>query len=241
MKKYAKEFIAFASLPIIILIIFGSLGILWRIFDLPNYDIMRELTEEAFYLHGYRVALIAGFAEGLLFFNWYLPGSIAIVMSVVMAKSAGLNVWIVLALITFAFTSTAIINYALGRYGWYRIFLKLGLKEQLDRTRGRVEKHGPKIVFSTYFHPNIGALTATSAGILKLPFIQFAFYSLLANILWGSIWGMAVLVNGEFWLESVNLRNLLLVVGVWIIGLLVFFIYKIKRTPALELVEELEE
>ena len=229
MNTHLKEFLKYASLPIILLALFAVLTVAYKLFDLPSYAEITVWVKNAFAVYGYWVIFLGALAEGILFANWYLPGSVVVVMGVAFAQENGLSAPVSVALITLGFFITAVINYALGRYGWYRLLMKLGLADALNRTKKRVEKHGHKIIFGTYFHPNIGALTATSAGILRLSFARFVLYSALALIVWNTIWGMVVYISGPAIVEIVNFKNLLLIISSWLIILLVIFIWKRKK------------
>ncbi|MBU0577102.1 DedA family protein [Patescibacteria group bacterium] len=240
MNKPLKEFFKYASLPIILLVIFAMLTIFYKIFDLPSYGEITAWVKDMFMVHGYWVVFLGAVAEGLLFANWYLPGSVVVVMGVAFAQESGLNVLWIVTLIVSGFMITAVINYALGRYGWYRLLMKFGLADALNKTKKRVEKHGLKIIFGTYFHPNIGALTSTSAGILHLSFYRFLAYSALALVTWNAFWAMVVYISGPAIVEIVNYKNLLLILGSWLIVLAIVFIWKRKKIliPATEESEE---
>ncbi len=240
MNKNLKEFLKYASLPIILLAVFGLFIGLYHIFDLPSYTEINAWVKEIFIDHGYWVVFVGAIAEGLLFANWYLPGSVVVVMGVALARDSGLSVVWMATLITAGFFVTAVFNYALGRFGWYRLLMKLGLADTLNKTKKKVEKHGHKIIFGTYFHPNIGALTATSAGILKLSFKRFLVYSILALIAWNTLWTIVVFVSGPAIVEIVNFRNLLIIISSWLVALLGIFIWRKKRAPKL-VTEEVNE
>lgn len=232
MKKQAKEFIGIAAVPLVVLAIFALLFPVWRVFDLPTYPEMNALARNAFEMYGLPVIFIGALAEGLLFFNWYLPGSVVVVMGGVFAAEKGIpSVIMTVAVISLGFWLTGIINYALGRYGWYKVLLKFGLRDAIEKTRRRTEKHGLKILFGTSFHPNVGALTATSAGILRLSFVEFALMSALALAAWNTLWGTIVYWVGPPIIGIVNYKNLLLILGGWVAGLLVYFVWVKLRQP----------
>ncbi len=163
--------------------------------------------------------LVGALVEGILFFNWYFPGSIVVALGVVFARQADLNVFLMLAFIILGFFITALINYALGRFGWYHVFLKLGLKGPLEKVQSKVESKGLKILFTTYIHPNFGALAATASGILRLPFRTFFAYSLLAIIIWNSLWTLVFYWFGAALLNHMNL--LIIGAGIFIYFMLV--------------------
>ena len=229
MKKNIQEFLIYAMGPIVILAILFIFAVIYRSLDLPSFDEVVQFAKDSFATHGYWVVFLGALAEGILFLNWYIPGSVVVVMGVVFARDNGLSVFWVVNCITLGFLVTAIFNYVLGKYGWYRLLLKFGLKKTLNKTKKRVEKHGLKIIFGTYFHPNIGALTATSAGILQLPFLNFLLYSILALIAWNTLWGLIVYFSGQAILGIITYQSLFLILVAWIVVLLFKFVIMKKK------------
>ena len=152
--------------------------------------------------------------EGLLLINWYLPGSVVVALGVVLAKSSDLNVFLMLFLVILGFFITALFNYMLGCYGWYHLFLKLGLKGPLDKMQKKVEDKGLSVLFTAYIHPNFGALAATASGILRFSFKKFFIYSLISIMAWNSFWTIIFYYFGNVLLEHINL--LIVVAGMFI-------------------------
>lgn len=218
-----KEFFRYAVVPISFFIIMAIVIPVSKLLDLPSEDELISQTRNFYLNYGYLVVFIAAIVEGLLFINWYLPGSVVIVLGVVFAKDASLNVILVIVFITLGFLLTAIMNYFLGSFGWHRLFMKLGLKAPMDRAKLKMEKYGLPVIFGTYFHPNMGALTATSAGILKLPFPRFFFYSLGALVAWNTLWGIAVYFLGIVTIKILSPWTIVAGLAVWIIYLLIRF------------------
>ncbi len=229
MKKHFKEFFKYAIVPLVILSIFAVFTIIYKYLGLPSFDEIVELAKGAYAEYGYWVVFIGAVAEGILFANWYLPGSVIVVMSVVFAKENGLSVFWVINCITLGFLLTAMINYSLGRYGWYRLLLKFGMKDTLERAKQKTEKHGLKIIFGTYFHPNLGSLIATSAGILRLPVVKFFTYSLVALLAWNAFWGILVYYTGDFILNLVTYKSLIMILMAWVVVLLFEFIRRKRK------------
>lgn len=223
MVNKAKEFFRYAIVPISLLIIMLLVIPVSKILNLPSEEELILKTRNFYLEYGYLVVFIAAIIEGALFINWYLPGSVVIVLGVVFAKEASLNVVLVVAFITLGFLLTTILNYFLGSFGWYRLFMKLGLRAPVDKARQKMEKYGLPVIFGTYFHPNMGALTATSAGILKLPFVKFFLYSLIALIIWNTLWGIAVYFSGTVILKTLSNWTIIFGLTIWIIYLMVRF------------------
>ncbi len=230
MNKRLKEFLEYISIPLIFLIIAILFILLYKFLGLPSPEELIELAKLYYAKYGYLVVFLGAIIEGALFVNWYLPGSIIMVLGVVFAKQNNQNIFLVIGLIMFGFLLTSILNYLMGKYGWYNLFLKLGLKEPLEKIKTKIENKGLSWIFLTYFHPNVGALTATSAGILKLSFRKFLLYSILAIIMWNTIWGVLVYYFGPIIIKLLSQRLLIPILIIWLIYLTIRFI-KHKPVP----------
>lgn len=203
------------AIPILLLVAFLIFIGLYRLLGLPSPDELIKLAETYYSRHGYFVVFIAAIIEGLILVNWYFPGSVVIVLGVTLNTEANLNIYIVISLVTLAFFLDYQINYFLGRYGWYRLFLYFGLRPPLEKMTRRVQKYGLRIILMTYFHPNVGALAATSCGILLLPFRRFIAYSMLAVVFWNALWGVLVYLVGPAILELMNMWIVIVLLIAW--------------------------
>lgn len=221
-----QAYLRILLVPAIIIASFFIFGLVYRSLGLPEADEFMRLARQYYAEYGYWVVFFGALAEGLLFLNWYLPGSAVAVLGVVFARETGQSVLWVLALIMIGFLITSVLNYWLGKYGWYRLFLKLGLKKPLDETKKKLEAKGLPIIFSTYFHPNVGALIATSAGILQLDFKKFFYYSAVSLFLWGSFWGVIVYFFGSQLLEFGTIKVMVAILGLWTLYYIIKNIYQ---------------
>lgn len=217
MKKFSEgKWFQYLALPIIVIILYIGLIYLYKLTGLPSSDEIIASVTKYYETYGYWVILIGALAEGALLVNWYLPGSIVVALGVVFAKEAGLSVILMLTLVVVGFFTTALLNYAAGRFGWYHVLLKLGLKNPLEKVQSKVADKGLKILFTTYVHPNFGALAATASGILKLPFKTFALYSFISILAWNSLWTLLFYYFGSALLDNINV---MVVFG----GILIYF------------------
>ena len=206
----------YLALPLIVLVVYLGLVFLLRKIGFPAPEQIIAFTQTYYERYGYWVVLAGALGEGTLLINWYLPGSIVVALGIVFARAAGLNIFLMFSLVVLGFFLTAILNYVLGRYGWYHVFLKLGLKGPLDNVQAKVEDKGLKILFTTYVHPNFGALAATAAGILRLSFSKFLLFSLISITVWNSLWTVLFYYFGSFLLRY---TSFLIVIG----GIFVYF------------------
>lgn len=127
-------------------------------------------------------------------------------------------------------------NYALGRYGWYKLLSKFGLNFSLKQTQNNLLDHGSLAIFTSYWLPSIATLTDTAAGILQMSFKRFFFISLASVIFWDSVVGFIVYSVGPSSLSVVSSGGMteliiqFLIVAIWIVILLLLdFKRRIKK------------
>ena len=214
-----QKILQYVAVPALAVIFYLIIIFIYRKLGLPSPETIISWAQNYYEQYGYWVVLVGALAEGALFINWYLPGSIVVALGAVFARNAGLNIFLMLAMVVIGFYATALLNYAFGRFGWYHAFIKLGLKQPLEKVQAKVENKGLKILFTTYVHPNFGALAATSAGILRMDFSKFALYSFISILLWNSFWTTVFYWFGAGLLKHVNL--LIIAGGIFVYIMLV--------------------
>jgi membrane protein DedA with SNARE-associated domain len=180
--------------------------------------------------YGYIVVFIAALIEGLIIINAYAPGSTAILLGVIFAKQSGLSVPLVIALAIVGFLISYCINYALGRYALESFLKKIGYEKQVGGLARTIKRKGYWVIVSSYFHPNMAALVATAAGVARMPFRQFLLSSIVALVVWDSLWGIATYQLGESALRLSESPWIYPVVLVWI-GLSFFFLQRAAKQP----------
>lgn len=218
----AQELVRLLAILVLVLVAFLVLRGAHTALGLPDAKELIALTTDFLNEHGYLVVFIASLLEGLLLLGWYLPGSVVMVLAVIASKDGPLHTPVVVIIIILGFTLTSLFNYALGKYGWYRLFLLFGLGPALERMRLRTKDKGLRLIWSTYFHPNVGTLTATSCGILRLPFAKFATWSAAATALWNTLWGVVVYFIGDFAINFLKMWVLLVLLLLWVLGSFIF-------------------
>ena len=216
MGNKAKSFLKIVGLPIVFLGVSLSLWAIWKILDLPPRDELIEITRRYFDLYGYWIVFVSAIIEGILLAGSCYPGSLVIFLGVIFAgKNIPEVIWVV-TLVTIGLFLAYLFDYALGKYGWYRLLLKFGLREPIENVQARLTKYGLSGIFLSYWQPNLAALTSTAAGILQFPFKKFMLYSAVAVTLWNIFWGALVYFLGEAALTAVGIRFVIVAIVVWI-------------------------
>ncbi len=219
-----KHYLKLIALPVLLLVIFTAINFFWRLFSLPSPEELLILARGWFDLYGLPIVFFSSILEGTFLLGGYFPGAFVIVVGVILADTISEAVSVVaVAALGFMFSHT--FNYILGRYGWYQILAKFGLKAAMQEAEMKLKNRGPFAILASYWMPSLAALTDTAAGIMKMPFRIFALYSFISTILWGAFAGTVVYILGERAISIISPSNgrstvLYVIIGVWIALLL---------------------
>ena len=220
-----KYYYQLLSVPLFFLVLYFSLNVIWNVFDLPPVDELMGIVSEWFDRYGVPALFFGAFLEGLLLIGSYFPGVFVIFLGVLVADSSGDAIFAVF-ISTLGLVLAHISNYFLGKYGWYKLLTKLGMKDAIEQSKIKLEKRGLWAIPLSYWLPSIGALTNTAVGILGIPFKKFIICSITSSIFWYSVVGFIVYRSGESALEvaggGAGNIYVFLIMGVWIAGLILF-------------------
>lgn len=231
MKDTAKA-IAF---PLALLFIFISFFFLWDAFKLPQQEDLVSLAKIYFERYGFLTLFVSAIFEGIFLVGLYYPGSFVIFLSVLLAGRDVAQVAEAVAVATAGLYAGYLFDYMLGKYGWYRAFLFLGLGEYIERARKRLENHGVAAIVLSFWHPNFAVLASTAAGTLHLPFSKFIFFSLPAAFFWHTLWATLIYIVGEKILSFMGIRFAIVAVSAWVLFIVIKFMVKSLRQTDQEL------
>ena len=205
------------ALPLLFLCVFLSLYLLWRLLNLPPEDELIQIAKDYFEKYGLLTVFVSAVIEDLLLIGWYYPGSLVIFLGVIFAGKDIPKVVEVVSVVTIGLFIAYIINFFVGKYGWYRLLLAFGLKEPLENAEHRLTKYGLRAIFMSYWQPNLAALTSASVGILQFSFRKFLIYSFFATVLWSIFWGTIAYFLGGASLSFIGIRFIIIAILVWIV------------------------
>lgn len=129
----------------------------------------------------------------------------------------------------------SIISYFVGYYGGRRAVLKYGkyihLKEnRLEQVEGWFRKYGTLAIFFTRLMPIIRTVISFPAGMAKMKFSKFLFYSALGIIPWTIIFVYFGYTLGEHWQSIIaTFDKFQLVVLIGIFALIGYWIWKVRN------------
>ena len=225
------------AVPVTCLIFFLSFYVVWEILDLPPIEDMKSIAVEYFDKYGFWVVFVSAIIEGMLLVGWYYPGSLIILLGVIFAEGDIFKFIYIVALVTIGLFIAYIINYIIGKFGWYKLLIALGLKKSLENSQKRLIKYGLKAIFLSYWQPNFAAVTSTAAGILQLPFKKFLLYSFPTIVIWNILWGTIGFILGETAIQLIGLKFVLFLIVSWIgYETIMYFVKKQKKATAQEVV-----
>lgn len=212
------------KLPLFIILFFVALSFLWQFLGLPPEEKLIEMAKVYFAKYGVLTVLVAAIFEGALLAGWYIPGGIVIFLGVIFSIDLSQVILSVSATII-GFLIAYIINFYTGKYGWYKVLLKFGVKKSLDKAEKEFGAHGFKTIYLSYWEPNLASLISTAAGIAQASFKKFFLNSVLATTLWAIFWGTVAYIYGQKILEYLGYIFFAVMIG-WII----YIIIKNRRT-----------
>ena len=118
-----------------------------------------------------------------------IPSEIVVPYGGWLAAQGHVQLWQVVVVATAANILGSTIAYAVGRYGGRALFLKYGRyvlirPHHLDVADRWFERRGQITVFLTRMMPGVRTFISVPAGIGRMPFGKFVFYSLLGAVPW---------------------------------------------------------
>lgn len=218
-----KEIFNKIKLPLFIVLFFVALMFLWKLFNLPEDEKLIEMARGYFEKFGLITVFFAAILEGALLAGWYVPGGLVIFLGVILSHNITQAFLSVLATIA-GFMIAYIFNYYVGKYGWYKALLKLGVKNSLEKAEKEFSKNGFKTIYMSYWEPNLASLVSTAAGIAQASFKKFFFVSFIATTVWALFWGSVTYIFGQRILEYLGI----IFFGVMIIWI-VYIVFKHKK------------
>jgi membrane protein DedA with SNARE-associated domain len=224
----ARSWFKIIAVPISLIVIVLSLFLARSLLPLPSDEELRAVAKTLFSRYGLLLVLVSGLIEGILLAGWYFPGTTLILFSLLLAGDDISAVAAIAAAAASGLSVAYVVNYALGRFGWYRLLLAFGLKEPLDRARLRLEKHGFAFLILSYWQFTLASLSSTAAGILHFNFIAFFLISAFAAIFWVGFWSTLICLLGERAVSLVGLPFIAAVLLGWIVLSLMIRIFRAR-------------
>lgn len=176
----------------LLIVVFGLFTLIYNLVGGPQPNEILLIAKGYIEEHGALVVLFAAFIEGILGINWYFPGSAVLILGVSLTHGNPVRAIELVALISLGFFVAALLNYILGYTLWYKGLGFLGVTRPLKRAQAWFDRRRLVAIYVSFFHPNAGALIATSCGIRHYSTKWFAFHAAVAIMIWNVLWGLIV-------------------------------------------------
>lgn len=203
-------------LPLFLLLFFGTLYAVWLVLDLPPEETLTPIVKQYSKEYGILVVFVSAILEGLVVIGWYFPGSTIIVICLVLATDQALSFSLLGTSAAAGLSIAYAINYALGRYGWYKLLVRFGFSETIESAKRRLSKHGPSAIFLSFWQFGLASAMSTAAGILHYPLRSFLFLGGAAVVLWVTFYCALIFFMGPAAMQLVGIRVILLIIAIWI-------------------------
>lgn len=180
----------------------------------------------------YGILFVIIFCETGLVVTPFLPGDSLLFISGTVAAVGGLNISLLLVLITSAAIIGDNVNYFIGRFVGQKI-LELNLpmikKEHLDKTHEYFEKYGPLTIIVARFAPFVRTFTPFIAGMGAMEYKKFLPYDICGGILWVCTFTLAGYFLGTIPVIKENMSFVALIIIVISLGAVGSIVLEIIR------------
>ncbi|MBS0321615.1 MAG: DedA family protein [Proteobacteria bacterium] len=170
------------------------------------------------------LALIVFAETGLVVFP-FLPGDSLLFLAGTVAAAAGLDIHLLVAILSVAAIAGDSVNYAVGRYIGPRVFTRPDSrwlrKEHLKRTQAFYERYGGVTIIIARFVPIIRTFAPFLAGVAGMKYGRFLAYNVVGGVLWIASLVYAGFLFGNIpWVKD-NLS--MIVIGIVVVSLVPVF------------------
>ncbi|MCK9800664.1 hypothetical protein BK634_22455 [Pseudomonas chlororaphis] len=136
----------------------------------------------------YAILFLVIFCETGLVVMPFLPGDSLLFIAGAVAAGGGMDPVLLGGLLMLAAILGDSTNYVIGRTAGERLFSnpnsKIFRRDYLQKTHDFYDKHGGKTVTLARFLPIIRTFAPFVAGVAKMPYPRFVFFSVAGTILW---------------------------------------------------------
>lgn len=216
-----KRFILF--LQVFFFVLIYAVVLIFLRNKISDFSRMILIAEQIYGTYGYLLIFLAALVEGTFIVGLYMPGSFIVFLGASLARMGITSFPLVILFGILGFSFGYSINYCLGRYGWYRIIEGIGFERKITETKNNLKHHYNIALFWGYIMPSTGAMLSTASGILKVPFKEFIFKTILIQAFWSLLLGGLAYVFGKTFIE-------MFLVYFGLIAFLGFGMYLLKRT-----------
>jgi len=137
----------------------------------------------------------------------FLPGDSLLFVAGAIAALGGMNMILLMVLLSIAAIAGDATNYSIGRWFGPKVFSwensKWFNKNAFDKTNAFYEKHGPITLVVGRFMPFIRTFTPFIAGAALMSYPKFALYNVVGGLLWVcSLTALGYFIGNHAWVKQ---------------------------------------
>ncbi len=179
---------------------------------------------------GYVIIFVFAIAETLPIFGTFIPGHTVIILSGFLAKLGILSLEAVMLAATTGAVIGDLLAYCIGRKFGYDFVVRYGKyfylnEEKYKTTKNLVSEHTGKALIIGRFSPFTRALAAFLAGIYKIKFLKFLFYSIIGGVSWSVISVLLGYIAGQGFEGAARYFGRIVLTAFALI-IFIFFVYR---------------
>ena len=133
-----------------------------------------------------------------------IPSEIIMPFSGYLVATGKFSLWLVIIFGAIGNLLGSIVAYAIGAYGGRPFIEKYGKyilirRDELDRAQKFFEKYGNLSIFLSRLLPIIRTFISLPAGIARMKFWKFCFYTLIGSLFWSGLLAYIGVFLGSNW------------------------------------------
>ena len=194
---------------------------------MPSGTEIIAFFEQYYIVYGYPLVFLFSILETIFGLSWQVPGTFIVLLATFYARQGILSLPYVLVLAMIGWFIGDNLNYFLGKYGWYRFFLWLGMGKGLEKGEELMKKYDKKALFFGHVIPAFATFVSTAAGVLGVPYKKYLIFISFSIIFWVLVWGPVGYFLGNYRHQVEIFVNLI----TWPTTLIIlgWFLYKIIK------------
>jgi membrane protein DedA with SNARE-associated domain len=179
---------------------------------IPTTDELISTFSVLYARFGLEIIFVSAFLESLVIVTYFVPGSFALALGVIFARTGETELVSVIAVALIGATLGYQLDYLLGSYGFGEIFKKIGYQNLLDTAKSKLNRFGKRGLIIGFVHSNLGSLVSFAAGATGYPWWRFTLICFFATLFWATLWAIIIYSLGEIFLDLLKKYSFLLFV-----------------------------
>ena len=151
---------------------------------LPGIDALADVAKGFFERYGLVALYVAAVIESLFMISFYFPGSLVVILAILVSDRSIPALGAIVLIGWASVLSATVVNYWLGKEGFYRLLLHFGSEKSIHDMQKWLEKRGRWAIFFSAMHPNILAITNICMGIARAGLLKTLIFSFIAIAFW---------------------------------------------------------